>query len=135
MWTLDVFSLFGRSISGNKFLRLSQRRLVWTILRLSSFLLRFAPHWYDGLAYQQYEGLIEGGFAFKVAPLVFYGQQSDGLVNVLGVKIVSGDKEQGKELAAAVQKWMSASDLLLVDWCKMQLIPANMEMIEGFFMC
>lgn len=100
---------------------------------LAAFFL-FAPHWYDGLAYQQYEGLLEGGFAFKVAPLVFYGQQRDGLVNVLGVKIVRRNEEQGKELADAVQKWMSASDLLLVDWCKMQLIPANVEMLEAFFM-
>lgn len=92
------------------------------------------PHWYDGLAYQQCEGLLEGGFAFSVAHIVFYGQQNDDMVSVLGVKAVSGDKGQSKELADALQKWMSASDLLLVDWCYMRLIPANRELLEAFLM-
>jgi hypothetical protein len=87
---------------------------------------------YEGVAYQQSDGLIEGGFAFKVATTLFYGQQVEGVVKVLGLNMGEKAPEANQDLADALQKFMAVYQLCLVDWCAPQLIAADAERLWTF---
>ena len=89
---------------------------------------------YEGVSYQHFEGLIEGGFAFRVATVLLYGQQVEGIVKVLGVRVAEDVGGEGKDIAHALQKLMAAYNLYLVDWCNLQLVTADTEMIHNFLM-
>src|SRR5215469_9030777 len=89
---------------------------------------------YEGLAYQHFEGLIEGGFAFRVATVFLYGQQAEGIVKILGVRVAEDVGGEGKEIADTLQKFMAAYNLYLVDWCNLQVVTADAEMIHNFLM-
>ncbi len=89
---------------------------------------------YEGVSYQQVEGLIEGGFAFRVATVLLYGQQVEGIVKVLGVKVAEDARGESKDITHSLQKFMATYNLYLVDWCNLQLIPADTEMICNFLL-
>ena len=87
---------------------------------------------YEGVCYQQYDGLIEGGFAFRVATVILYGQQVEGTVKVLGIGVIGDVTGESKDIAHALEKLMATYNLYLVDWCKPQLVTANIEKIYNF---
>ena len=91
-----------------------------------------APSRYEGVSYRGVDGLIEGGFAFWTAPVLFYGQHIEGTVKILGLKLVEEGPAAHKEIAYSLQKLMAAYHLFLVDWCKPQAYMANAEMIDAF---
>src|SRR5260221_273389 len=90
------------------------------------------PYRYEGVSYQRAEGLIEGGFAFIVAPVLFYGQHVEGMVKSLSVKVVGKAPGANTEIVHSLQELMRIYHLDLVDWCKPQLIIADAEMIDAF---
>lgn len=90
------------------------------------------PYRYEGVSYQQAEGLIEGGFAFRVAPVLFYGQHVEGMVKSLSIKVVGKAPGANTEIVHSLQELMKIYHLDLVDWCKPQLIIADAEMISTF---
>lgn len=90
------------------------------------------PESYEGVAYQHTDGLIEGGFAFRVAAVLLYGQQFEGIVKILGLKIIKDVPGEYKETAHALERFMAAYHLYLIDWCKPQLLMANAEVLEAF---
>lgn len=96
----------------------------------------FAPalHRYEGVSYQHFEGLIEGSFAFRVAKVFLYGQQVEGIVKFLGVRIAEDVGEESKDVAHALQKFMATYNLYLVDWCNLQLVTADTEMIYNLLL-
>jgi hypothetical protein len=78
---------------------------------------------YDGLAYQQEAGLIEGGFAFDLLPgLRIYGLQHEGAIAALCIQhdgalvVAQHEAEQLGSLAAH-------KGLCLVDWCRAVQVP------------
>ncbi|GCE31182.1 hypothetical protein KDA_66660 [Dictyobacter alpinus] len=87
---------------------------------------------YDGIAYQGSDGLIEGGFAFSVATHLFYGQHVDGMVKMLGIKVGASVPTKKEDIVYALQHFMTTYRLYLVDWCSLQIIPADAEMISTF---
>jgi hypothetical protein len=86
---------------------------------------------YDGIAYQGSDGLIEGGFAFS-GTSIFYGQHVEGMIKMLGVKVEEHVPTEDGDIAHALQRFMDTYHLYLVDWCRLQLISANTEMISKF---
>jgi hypothetical protein len=87
---------------------------------------------YEGVSYQQSEGLIEGGFAFKIATTLCYGQQVEGVMKVLGLKVGEEVPEANKGLADALREFMATYHLCLVDWFAPQLITADTERLRTF---
>jgi uncharacterized protein YqfA (UPF0365 family) len=55
-------------------------------------------------------------------------------VKVLGVKVAEDVGGEGKDIAHALQKFMAAYNLYLVDWCNLQVVTADTEMIHNFLM-
>ncbi len=88
---------------------------------------------YDGIAYRQADGLITGGFAFKIDPLTVYGQQIDGLIKALGIQFSVGKVSDSIAVAAYFETIMSAHDLCLVDWCKTIAVNAEIEDLKRYF--
>jgi hypothetical protein len=107
---------------------LNRERLL--LNQLASFFTG-APEIYDGVAYEHLDGLLEGGFACRLGTVVFYGQQSEGTIRTLGTKIVEETPEAHKETAQALQRFMEACHLYLIDWCASRLLMADAEMITA----
>src|SRR5260370_7530432 len=59
---------------------------------------------YEGVSYQHFEGLIEGGFAFRVATVFLYGQQVEGIVKVLGVGVAGDVGGEAQDIPHPFQK-------------------------------
>ncbi|BCL79629.1 hypothetical protein ccbrp13_20940 [Ktedonobacteria bacterium brp13] len=87
---------------------------------------------YEGISYQGTDGLIDGGFAFRTSAALFYGQQVEGIVKILGVKMVENVPVENKDISHSFQRFMATYNLALMDWCKPQLITANIETIDNF---
>ncbi|HZS86868.1 MAG TPA: hypothetical protein VFE42_05175 [Chloroflexota bacterium] len=101
-------------------------RLPWSAV-LSAFPDARA---YDGIAYRQAAGLIEGGFGLDVAGITLFGQQHDAIVYAL---CLAGAPTQGTEEAwnRRLKPWMAGHDLLLVDWCRCKACDA--QALERFW--
>ncbi|MDQ2903869.1 MAG: hypothetical protein M3Y81_09980 [Chloroflexota bacterium] len=87
---------------------------------------------YEGVSYQHLDGLIEGGFAFRVAAVAFYGQQVEGIVKSLAMKVPGEGTGKATEIASALRSVMATYHLCLLDWCKPQIITAHTELLETF---
>lgn len=87
---------------------------------------------YEGVSYQGVDGLVDGGFAFRTSAALFYGQQVEGIVKFLGIKVVERASAENKDIAYSFQNFMETYHLYLIDWCKAQLIIANGEVIGKF---
>ena len=87
---------------------------------------------YEGVSYQGVDGLVDGGFAFRTSVALFYGQQVEGIVKFLGIKVVERASAENKDIAYSFQNFMETYHLYLIDWCKAQLIIANGEVIGKF---
>jgi hypothetical protein len=85
-----------------------------------SQLLAMLPehHPYEGVSYPKEMGLIDGGFACKLAGLIVYGQAIGGFVQTLALHADPAKLEVVPELAPALSSIMSRCDLYLVDWCR-----------------
>lgn len=99
--------------------------------QLTDFFAMMLSH-YDGIAYQGSDGLIAGGFAFNVASLLFYGQYIEDRVKICGIKVGENVLTKSNDIARALQRFMTRYHLYLVDWCRLQIIPANSEMMSKF---
>lgn len=82
---------------------------------------------YEGVAYLLSDGLIEGGFAFRLGSLIVYGQESEGLVKVLGLQHTSLKGDHRKADAAGFEKVLSNKELYLIDWCKVRGMGAETD--------
>jgi len=87
---------------------------------------------YDGLSYLQAEGVIEGGFAFDIGPLVVYGQELDSRVRTLCMLRGQHQNFDSLMLASALDKIMAAHVLYLVDWCRVQRIATRVADIQSY---
>lgn len=99
-----------------------------------SQLLSFFPgsSLYEGVSYPKEIGLIEGGFAFKLAGITIYGQAMNSLVQTLALHAGPGAIEGITELVPALAGIMSRYDLYLVDWCTMTLLSPEAEAIQDY---
>ncbi|HMA38074.1 MAG TPA: hypothetical protein VKY74_26735 [Chloroflexia bacterium] len=77
---------------------------------------------YAGVAYLQAEELIADGFAFRVGPLVFYGQVGAAGIVILGLAPASASAPAAPDLAVQLGAFLTRYDLLLVDWCAIQVL-------------
>jgi hypothetical protein len=100
---------------------LAGRRLLLTELR-SAF---DRPRWLDGIAYRDVAGLVAGGFACESASGIrLYGLAQDDVVTVLG--LISGTGSAAREQdSRALAALMRAQELCLIDWCRLQQVPAS----------
>ncbi|QRN93872.1 hypothetical protein JRI60_32545 [Archangium violaceum] len=91
-----------------------------------------AATWFDGLAFQGATGLIAGGFAVKLASgLTLYGTQRGGRISVLALRSRDGttDVEGDARLLASIA---SRSQLLLIDWCRVEQLPPVAQHIRDW---
>jgi hypothetical protein len=86
----------------------------------------------DGVCYFQYPGLISDGFAFRSDDLNIYGVQSDGMVSVLGLIGISVSADDLENRVGQFHALMIGHDLLLVDWCRAQVVPADAVAIRQY---
>ncbi len=86
----------------------------------------------DGVCYFQYPNLIADGFAFRSGDLSVYGVQSNGMVNVLGFREISVKPAHLENLVLRVQTLMTQHELLLVDWCRAQVVPDDAAVIRQY---
>lgn len=129
-------SVFNGQFFGFKELHLRQQlvRPLQAAIPLKQLPLFFTPipYMYEGVSYQHIDGIIEGGFAFKAGTLIFYGQQSGGVVSSLGLKMEESVSQEIKTIASALQQLMATYNLDLVDWCGVRLISANIDLLTKF---
>lgn len=101
-------------------------------IRLEHFFSFFTSAFssYDGIAYQGSDGLVDGGFAFSTVSVLFYGQQVEGVMKVLGIKMRAPAEHM--DIAHSLQRFMKTYDLCLMDWCALQLVLAQAKAISAF---
>lgn len=88
---------------------------------------------YDGIAYLGADGIIEGGFAFGLSPVTFYGQQAKGVIKVLGLdREREGVVEISDDVVTAFSTVMSAHNLYLVDWCRLAAFASGEEDVKRY---
>lgn len=97
-----------------------------------AFLFDANPAACEGVAYQHCDGLIEGGFAFQIPMLLFYGQQIDDMVKFLCLIELREKPGANNHIVPALQHFMTTYDLSLVDWCKPQIFSANPNALQAF---
>lgn len=86
----------------------------------------------DGVFYFQYPNLIDDGFAFRSDDLSVYGSQSDGMVGVLGLSGISVKAENLEIRVVQFHTLMTGHGLLLVDWCRARVVPADAAAIRDY---
>src|SRR5262249_47513396 len=86
----------------------------------------------EGVSFQQDDRLVDGGFAFQAFPVLLYGQHTEGIIKILGIRVVERAPENNKDIVHFLQNFMSTYNLYLIDWCRMQLITAEAEAIDKF---
>ncbi len=86
----------------------------------------------DGVCYFQYPNLIADGFAFRSSDLSVYGLQSNGMVSVLGFSEISVGEDGLENLILKLQTLMTQHELLLVDWCRAQVVPDDADAIRQY---
>lgn len=86
----------------------------------------------DGVAYLQSDGLLTNGFAFGLGELSIYGQQVDGRVAVLGIQRGEGAVQDIAGITTCLARIMFDHQLSLVDWCRMQRVPASVASMTGY---
>lgn len=89
-----------------------------------------ATQWYDGLGYQNLDGLIEGGFACEVAGAIVFGQRQQSVVTTLCLAS-SRASEREEDWTHALTSWMVRESLLLVDWCR--CVVSDAQGLERFW--
>lgn len=87
---------------------------------------------YEGVSYAKEVGLIDGGFAYKLAGLIVYGQATGGFVQTLALHAMPGERVIAPELGAALTSIMSRCDLYLIDWCTMTLLSPEAAAIQAY---
>ncbi len=87
---------------------------------------------YDGVDYHKEMGLIAGGFAYKLANTILYGQATDGLVQTLAVHATPREREVVPALIPAFISIMSRYDLYLVDWCTLALLEPEAAALQEY---
>ena len=87
---------------------------------------------YAGVSYPKEMGLLDGGFACKLAGMIVYGQASDGLVRTLALHNAPGEIEAAPALAPVFTSIMSRYDLYLIDWCSMTLLEPEAAAIQDY---
>jgi hypothetical protein len=90
-------------------------------------LLPAPSHIFQGLGYHDGSGAVAGGFASSFDRFVVYGVTKDDNLNVLGLDI---DVRSPTPIAAdgfgeSVAHAMSTLDLILVDWCRAEIIEPD----------
>jgi hypothetical protein len=85
---------------------------------------------YDALAYENVAGLIEGGFAFRIDTLDFYGQQMDGIVNTLCLH--SCILSYSLAAAAFLKQIMTQQELILIDWRRVTGLSPDGNNVEQY---
>jgi hypothetical protein len=87
---------------------------------------------YDGVSYRGVAGLIAGGFGFRTgAHLDVYGIASGGSVTTVGLLLdhLSSTFEAD---ASSLAHLLRANDLVLVDWCRVQVVDGREEHVVGY---
>ncbi|MFY0568712.1 hypothetical protein ACN28E_33500 [Archangium lansingense] len=88
--------------------------------------------WLDGVSFRGVAGLVEGSFAVGLpSGPALYGLQREGRISVLGLQHigVSAAVEGDARLLAALA---SKHQLCLVDWCRVEQVPASAERIQAW---
>jgi hypothetical protein len=88
---------------------------------------------YEGIAYEREAGLIQGGFAWQPGPHTLYGQQQEGFVTTLGLRINTGAATISQDFITFLASLMAAQRLYLVDWCNTILVSAEAETLHQYF--
>ena len=89
----------------------------------------------DGIAYEQSDGLIAGGFAYTIGAVALFGVQVDGRVEALCLhptRTQDAPTPQEGTLAEALAQLMAPRDLLLVDWFRMAQVSADVGDIANY---
>ncbi|HEY1390103.1 MAG TPA: hypothetical protein VGF38_16320 [Ktedonobacterales bacterium] len=90
---------------------------------------------FDGIAYEQGDALIAGGFAYAIGPIALFGIQKDGLVQALCLRprlLQEPHTSHLDALAAALALLMARHDFMLVDWRRMLELPADASSIAKY---
>ncbi len=88
---------------------------------------------YEGIAYEREAGVIDGGFAWQVGPHTLYGQQQEGFVTALGLRINTRAATISQDFITFLANLMAAHRLYLVDWCNTILVSAEAETLQQYF--
>lgn len=99
---------------------------------LTQFFTSVLQKQYEGVSFQQDERLVDGGFAFQALPVVLYGQHTEGLIKILGIRVGEKAPENQKNIVHFLHHLMSTYHLSLIDWCRIQVMTAEAEAIETF---
>jgi hypothetical protein len=103
-------------------------------LTLSMLTSTFSPDAtaYDGISYRGVAGLIDGGFGFRTAArLDVYGLASGGSVTTVGLLLDDLSSEFEAD-ARSLANLLCANDLVLVDWCRVQVVDGHRDDVVGY---
>lgn len=123
----DIRKIRENTPAGHGFRTLHLRQRIATPLNLPfpAVLATFPDaRFYDGIAYQQVDELIEGGFGFETAGVILYGEQHHDLVTALCLAS-RPTKSGGDAFSNQLKPLMESYRLVLVDWCRCAAFPAT----------
>lgn len=123
----DIRKIRERTPPGHPFrtLHLRQRIATPLSLPLPAVLAAFPDaRPYDGIGYQQLDGLIDGGFGFETAGVILFGEQHQDAVSALCLASTP-TKSQGEAIGNQLKGLMATYRLYLVDWCRIAAFTAT----------
>lgn len=116
----DIQHIYLNTPVGSGFHTLHIRQRITTALNLpfSAVMAAFPnARSYEGIAYQQVAGLIDGGFGFETADFILFGEQHQVFVNTLCLALTQAKSYNGTS-SNQLKALMASYELILVDWCR-----------------
>jgi hypothetical protein len=79
---------------------------------------------YDHVVYEGHDELVPAAYALDLGSLALYGHAADGELRSAALLVVDAPPRLPPETIARLAAFMASHDLLLVDWCRVQAVPA-----------
>lgn len=87
---------------------------------------------YDLVIYEGQDEVVAGAYALDLGPLVLYGYRRHGEIHSAALHVAESTANLDPDLPARLATLMAAHDLILVDWCRVQAIPAEAEELAQY---
>lgn len=104
---------------------------TWSTLQELRDALGGATQWLEGVSFMGVAGVVEGSFAAKLASGPFvYGLEREGRLSVLGLRREQRPGPAREDDARRLAALATQKGLCLVDWCRVELLPASLQRFQ-----
>lgn len=85
-----------------------------------------------GVAYSDSQQLIQDGFSFDLGKVIIYGHQINGFVQAICLSRGHIGSVDSLDVVHSFGSLQSDYGLVLVDWCRIQIVKANKEALQVY---